>query len=480
MARGDFRQRVIFEVDDQASGPATKISGALESVENKLAALAAAGLVGRVFGEFVEFLNAGAEAASRTEQATVRLNAALSQGSPGAVAYADALSRQSEQLERLGLASSEAITGVQALLSNLGVTGSQLEQATQAALDLSAALGTSLESAAANIGKTTSGLAGELGELVPELKALSAESLRAGDGIRVLAERFGGQAAQQAETYAASIERLSKSVEGLQESLGGELAGQGVSEQVRFLSQALEQLGDSAEGSGLSRFFGSIKETVIGTATSLAVGGQAILESVGVLNRWTPATREAAAASRELEEAALAESRALEARAKAQQAAAIAQEEFTDAVKALGVVLESEVSTKLEENNALLAEADALYRQGIITRRDFEAVELAVAEAERELKAELAGTADALEANAAGFDGAGAAATAYQTKIEGLTRASSAATIAAGNLSNALGLVARSANSQGLVDAAVAAGNTPYLGGTRIRIPGGGSRLVGR
>lgn len=480
MARGDFRQRVVFEVDDQASGPAGRIAGSFDEIRSQLTALAAAGLVGKVFGEVRDFLLQGAEAAIRAEQATARLNAALQQGAPGATAYAEALGRQSEGLERLGLASSESIKGVQALLSNLGVAGSQLELATQAAVDLSAALGTSLESAAVNVGKTTAGLAGELGELVPELRALSAESLRAGEGIELLAERFGGQAAQQAETYAASLERLRLAYEGLSEAAGGGLVGEGASGAVRELADALEQFGAAAEGSRISQFLGDAEERLLGWGAALVRGSLAVQQYFGLLKTTTPATREAAEAMLEAESAAKAEARALEQRAAAQEAAARAQDEFTEAVRALGVVLESDVSEKLRENNALLDQADELYRRGVITRRDFEEVERAVAEAERELNAELSGTAELLNEAAVGFDGAATAADTYRTRIDALATSSRSATLAAQGLSNALGLVARSASSQGLVDAAVAAGNTPYLGGTRIRLPGGGSRLVGR
>lgn len=479
MARQDFKQRVVFELVDQASGPASAIQGALGGIEKTLGAIAAGALVSKAFGALVDVLNAGAAAAAEAETASTKLGAALANGAPGATAFASELERQAQALQKLGSVNAEAVQGIQALLANVGVAGSQLGIATQAAVDLSAALGISLESAAAQVGKTVNGVTGRLGQLVPELAALSKESLAAGEGIRVLAERFGGQAQAQAVTYANSIARLNEALQDTSEVLGGSGASEGVSSAIRNLAFAIEQANAVAESSPLTTFFGELKQGAIDLSATLVTQGAFLLESVGLFGQQTEATREAVAASREAESAFQREAVALEARANSQRLAAESQAAFLEATKALGLTLEAEGTAKLEANNALLIQADELYRAGVITRSDFERVSRAIVEAEQALKLEMTGTTDALGQVEDGYFSATVAAESYRQEVSSMTSAVNAATVAVFGLGNALGIVARDGRNQALVDASVAAGNVPYLGGTRIRVPGG-SRLVGR
>lgn len=479
MARQDFKQRIVFELVDQASAPARAIGASLSNVTGILTGLATAGLVGKAFGALVQTLQQGTAASAAAETATTRLTAALANGAPGATAFADQLLRQAEALQKLGSVNAEAVQGVQALLANLGVQGSQLERATQASLDLSAALGVSLDTAAAQVGQTVNGTTGRLGALVPELKALSTEALKAGEGIAVLADRFAGSASAQAVTYANSINRLKEALEDTAQVIGGSGASAGVANSIRNLALAIEQANQVAEGSALTGFFGALKEEAISFGATLVSQGSFLLESIGLFGRQTEATRAAVAASREAEAAFQAEARALEARAAAQKSAAESQDAFLAATRELGVTLEADVNAELEKNAALLEQADGFYRQGVITRADFERVSRGVAEAERELRAELVGSTENLVAVKDAYTDAGRGASAYREEVQQLAAASNAAAVAVVGLGNALGIVARDSRNQELVDASVAAGNVPYLGGTRIRVPGG-SRLVGR
>lgn len=479
MARQDFKQRIVFELVDQASAPARAISSSLGGISTILTGLATAGLVRKAFGTLVETLKEGTEAASAAETATARLTAALENGSPGATAFADQLLRQADALQKLGSVNAEAVQGVQALLANIGVQGSQLERATQASLDLSAALGISLDAAAAQVGRTVNGVTGRLGTLVPELKSLSDEALRAGDGIALLAERFAGSASAQAVTYANSINRLKEALEDTSEVIGGSGASAGVANAVRNLAFAIEQANTAASGSALTGFFGTLKQEAIQLTAQLVTFGAELGESVGLFDRQTEATREAVEASRAAEAAFQAEARALESRSAAQKAAAASQDAFLAATRELGVTLEADVNAELEKNAALLEQADGFYRQGVITRADFERVSRGVADAERELRAELVGSTENLGAVTGAYRDAQIGAESYRDEVNALASASNTAAAAVIGLGNALGVIARDSRNQELVDASVAAGNVPYLGGTRIRVPGG-SRLVGR
>jgi hypothetical protein len=479
VARGDFKQRVIFELVDQASTPASKIQNALAGIGNKLGALAVGGLVAKAFGELAQFLGDGAKAAAEAETATTKLTAALNLAGPGASAFADQLARQAEATQRLGSVNAEAVTGVQALLAQIGVGADQLEQATQASIDLSAALGIGLEQAAAQVGRTVNGTTGKLATLVPELKGLSKEALAAGEGIKLLAEQFSGTAAAQATTYANSVSRLSEAFEDTAEALGGGLAGQPVSASVRGFAAALEVLNQEVSRSGFSEWLGSVKAGLIDLGSGLVIGAANLGIFGSALEAQSAAQREATAATEAAQAAYTAERKALEERAAAQQASEAAQKKFTESVRDLGVVLEGEVNDSITKNNALLLEADELYRSGAITRAGFERIERAVAAAERDLNLSLIETNATLDDQVEGYGLATTAASDYRLRVDELAASAARAAIANAQLASSMGVAARDRRSQDEVEAALGAGRRPGLGGTRIRTAdGSGSRLL--
>lgn len=87
----------------------------------------------------------------------------------------------------------EAVLQQLAFLNTLGLSDGQMKSIIQTAADLSNATGMSLDSAVRNLSKSLSGLSGELGEMFPQLRDLTAEQLKAGEGIKVIAEAVKGQ-----------------------------------------------------------------------------------------------------------------------------------------------------------------------------------------------------------------------------------------------------------------------------------------------
>ena len=157
------------------------------------------------------------EASARQEQAEKALEVALGRTST-------ALLNQASALQKVTTAGDEALIEQQAFLASLKFTEDQIKTIIPVALDLSAATGISLESAVRNTAKTFSGLAGELGELVPQLRELTAEEMKAGDAVKVLAELFEGQASKQAETMAGALIQASNSAGDLSEAIGAKLS----------------------------------------------------------------------------------------------------------------------------------------------------------------------------------------------------------------------------------------------------------------
>ena len=157
------------------------------------------------------------EASGRQEQAEKALEVALGKTST-------ALLDQASALQSVTTAGDEALIEQQAFLASLKFTEDQIKTIIPVALDLSAATGISLESAVRNTSKTFSGLAGELGELVPQLRDLTTEEMKAGEAVKVLGELFEGQATKQADTMSGALIRAENSAGDLAEAIGEKLS----------------------------------------------------------------------------------------------------------------------------------------------------------------------------------------------------------------------------------------------------------------
>ena len=151
------------------------------------------------------------------EQAEKKLSTALGRTSRE-------LLNQASALQKVSVFGDEAIIGQQAFLASLKFSEDQIKSIIPVALDLSAATGISLESAVRNTAKTFSGLAGELGELIPQLRDLTAEEMKAGEAVQIMADLFGGQAKSEAETMAGALKQAENSAGDLAEAIGERLA----------------------------------------------------------------------------------------------------------------------------------------------------------------------------------------------------------------------------------------------------------------
>lgn len=146
-------------------------------------------------------------------QAEKRLQVALGGTSKALLAQATAI-------QKVTTFGDEAIIEQQAFLASLGLSEKQIMDTTQAAVNLSASLGISLESATKNLAKTTAGLTGELGELIPGLKQFTPEQLKAGAAIEYANKQFKGYAEAAAQVGTGPLKQLQNQLGDLGEELG--------------------------------------------------------------------------------------------------------------------------------------------------------------------------------------------------------------------------------------------------------------------
>jgi len=203
------------------------LSSMRESVVGLGAAyLGAAGLTAAVKGSVLAY--------AEQERAERKLRGALGKNT-------QALLDQAAAMQKVTIFGDEAIIGQQAFLASIGMTEQQIKEILPVAADLAAATGISLESAVRNTAKTFSGLAGELGELVPQLRDLTAEEMKAGAAVEVMADLFKNQAAVEAQTVSGQIAQLTNNLGDFAENVGGFLSSSGA---LAGLVQWSRDLGD--------------------------------------------------------------------------------------------------------------------------------------------------------------------------------------------------------------------------------------------
>ena len=130
------------------------------------------------------------------------------------------LKRQADEMGYLAEGGETAILTQQAFLASLGFSEDRIQEVINAAVDLSAATGKDLDFAVRNLSKTYSGLTGELGELIPELKNFTSEELKAGAATEFATEQFAGQARAISEVGTGQFNRFNEVVSDLNNNLG--------------------------------------------------------------------------------------------------------------------------------------------------------------------------------------------------------------------------------------------------------------------
>lgn len=215
-----------------ANSAIDKVSSKLNELKKRLGKNKSANLVTSFLGIVKAFglvtsaiKNAGAAIKDLNETALVQIKAekqleTAAKNNP----YLNAQSvRQlknfASELQNIGTIGDEQLLPLMAQLTAAGRTQAEIQEIMSAALDISASGVMSMESAVKNLNKTFSGLSGELGESVPQIKNLTKEQLKNGEAVKVIAEQYKGMAEETAKAT-GSGQQLSNAIGDLKEQLG--------------------------------------------------------------------------------------------------------------------------------------------------------------------------------------------------------------------------------------------------------------------
>lgn len=277
MARSD----VTISVDLDSS----QLNKSLRGLTQAVTALGAAFAAAFAGAQVVRGIQAITEAASVQEDAINALNTSLKLAGTFSEEASQDFQNFASALQEVTTIGDETTLQLAALARNFTQTNQQTQELTAAALDLSAATGISLESAVINLGKTLGGLTGELGETVPALKELTAEQLRAGEGIAFVQERFEGAAESLRNTFSGAVEAASNSFGDFLEELGFAITqNPAVIEALNQLSQAFSEI-SSFVSDNRDEIAVFVREGISGLIRALAVLAEAVVDNFDTINR---------------------------------------------------------------------------------------------------------------------------------------------------------------------------------------------------
>jgi hypothetical protein len=381
---------VRINAKDDSSSVVRGIESSFASLGRTLTTPALAfGALAAASAAAVGAIKVGVDAANEQEDALKKLDSALQL--KGLEKFSQALRDQADALQLTTRFGDDAINSAQALIATYGVAGPQLKLATQASVDLAARLGIDLNSAAIKVASTINGVTRGVDRVVPALKGLSAESLRSGEGIRILAEAMAGGAVDAADTFSGRMEILGNKT--------GEI---------------IEKFGEAAKKSIVLSGAMSGLESVVG-AVATAVGVAAT-----EVNLFATAEDGLNAAMQETIDALAQSTVDYQAHTAAVERAARINVDLGNAISTaagianeFGITLESTVNAQLDANSNKLKSTHEDFRIGAITLADYNASVLALAAQEAELRAKLNGTTEALGRQADALNSAAQAADNY-------------------------------------------------------------------
>lgn len=178
-------------------------------------------LLGDAISSANRFAKESIKAFTEQEDAINRLGQALrASGDFSDQALSD-LTAFGSELQKVSKFGDEVVVSQLAVAKSFGASNKVSKELVQAAANLSATFGGSLEENVQKLGKTLSGEAGRLSQFIPELKNLTKAQLEAGDAASIINQRFGGAAASELNTYSGSIIAASNAFSDLQEEVGG-------------------------------------------------------------------------------------------------------------------------------------------------------------------------------------------------------------------------------------------------------------------
>lgn len=211
---GEDSLGIIGQAGQGASGAFKSLVGGVT-----IANLASSAIIGTA-NAVKDFVLGSVNAAIEQENAINKLNQALKASGDFSQRGSQDLINFASSLQQISIYGDEVVIGQLAVAKSFGATNEQSKQLVQAAANLAATFGGSLDSNVEKLGKTFSGQAGRLAQYIPELKNLTEEQLKAGAAFEIVNQKFSGASANELNTYGGRVTAAKNAFSDLQEEMG--------------------------------------------------------------------------------------------------------------------------------------------------------------------------------------------------------------------------------------------------------------------
>lgn len=201
MNKGAKATNALKTAFNETGGAASSFASKMGSVASSGGAVAA-GITAAILAakKYIETLKQANEAYKVQEKAESALQKAAENNPYLNRESVQHLKDYASEIQSVSNFGDEGTIDVMAQLAAAGRNESEIMKLVAAAADYAAAKHIGLESAVENLNKSYGGLAGELGELFPEVKALTAEQLKNGEAVDIIAQKYKGFAQEAADS----------------------------------------------------------------------------------------------------------------------------------------------------------------------------------------------------------------------------------------------------------------------------------------
>ena len=201
MNKGAKATNTLKTALNETGGAASSFASEMERVAGSGGAVAA-GITAAILAakKYIETLKQANEAYKVQEKAEKALQKAADNNPYLNRESVQRLKDYASEIQSASNFGDEGTIDVMAQLAASGRNESEIMKLVAAAADYAAAKHISLESAVQNLNKSYGGLAGELGDLFPEVKALTAEQLKNVEAVDIIAQKYKGFAQEAADS----------------------------------------------------------------------------------------------------------------------------------------------------------------------------------------------------------------------------------------------------------------------------------------
>lgn len=268
------------ETGGAAAGFTSKLGSVASSGGGAAAAITAAVMAAK---KYIETLKEANEAYKVQEKAEKALSKAAENNPYLNDEGVERLKDFAGEIQKVSNYGDEATIDIMAQLAATGRSEAEIMKIMAAAADYAAAKHISLESAVQNLNKSYGGLAGELGELFPEVKALTAEQLKNGEAVDIIAQKYKGLAQEAADSgtqaknafgdFMESVGKMANPIfEGLNQ--GAKSFWEAMTEQMNKFNDALETASRKWGIGGIHRAVNEGVDVINSTYTNSNTGEQ--------------------------------------------------------------------------------------------------------------------------------------------------------------------------------------------------------------